>query len=103
MPDASGPEPFIAPDGVPGHLLRTLVAVDRRLLTCGPASQRLIIGLVAAGLTLMCLAYVPRAYVEYARLPLLHHVQQPETYGTDTIADMYEARVVLHDWRDMYT
>src|SRR4029078_7023361 len=30
-------------------------------------------------------------------------ITQPETYGTDTIADMYEAKVVLHDPRDMYT
>jgi hypothetical protein len=30
-------------------------------------------------------------------------VQQHATYGPDTIADMYQARVVLNDPRDMYT
>jgi hypothetical protein len=30
-------------------------------------------------------------------------MSQPEQFGTDTIADLYEARVVRHDVRDMYT
>jgi hypothetical protein len=46
---------------------------------------------------------VPRDYVDYRGVPLLGAFPQPETFGTDTIADMYEARVVLNDVRDMYT
>jgi hypothetical protein len=46
---------------------------------------------------------VPRQALDFSGLPLLHRVSQPESYGTDTIADMYEARVVLHDVLDMYT
>jgi hypothetical protein len=46
---------------------------------------------------------VPRPAVDYSRLPVLNHIRQPDTFGTDTIADMYEARVVLNDVRDMYT
>ena len=34
---------------------------------------------------------------------LLRYVAQPDVYGTDTIADMYGAKVVLNDVSDMYT
>ena len=46
---------------------------------------------------------VPRAYVDYARFPLLHSIHQYDTYGTDTIGNSYEAKVVLNDPLDMYT
>ena len=46
---------------------------------------------------------VPRAYVDYARFPLLSGVHQYDTYGTDTIGDSYVAKVVLNDPLDMYT
>jgi hypothetical protein len=46
---------------------------------------------------------VPREYVDLARIPLLSHITQKETYGTDTISDMYGAKVVLNDVGDMYT
>jgi hypothetical protein len=36
-------------------------------------------------------------------MPLLRSVHQPETYGPDTIADTYGAKVVLNDVGDMYT
>ena len=35
--------------------------------------------------------------------PLIGGIQRHDTYGNDTIGDGYEARVVLNDWRDMYT
>src|SRR5688572_5429556 len=46
---------------------------------------------------------VPRAYVDYARVPLLSGVRQHDTYGTDTIGNSYVAKVVLNDPLDMYT
>jgi len=46
---------------------------------------------------------VPRAYVDYARVPLLGGVHQYDTYGTDTIGNSYVAKVVLNDPLDMYT
>jgi hypothetical protein len=36
-------------------------------------------------------------------VPLLGDVRQPETYGSDTVADVYGAKVVLNDIGDMYT
>jgi hypothetical protein len=80
-----------------------LAAVDRRLMGCRQHTRWLAVAAVAVALVCLCLSYVPRAYLDYARVPLLRDLAQPDEYGTDTIADMYEAKVVLHDWRDMYT
>ena len=79
-----------------------LLAADERLMRCRPATQRLIILAVIATLTGVSLSYVPRSYWSYDHIPVLRFIDQPTDYGTDTIADMYEAKVVLHDWRDMY-
>ena len=47
---------------------------------------------------------VPRAYVDYAGVPLLSGVHQYGAYGTDTIGGIsYIAKVVLNDPFDMYT
>jgi hypothetical protein len=63
-------------------------------------------GVLALTLLLMvisALPRVPRVWVDYAGRPLLDGISQPETYGPDTISDMYGARVVLNDPLDMYT
>ncbi len=49
------------------------------------------------------LFFVPKTYTDFSGIPLLNRIQQPVAYGSDTIADMYEARVVLNSPRDMYT
>ena len=46
---------------------------------------------------------VPKPYLDFSSTPLLDRLRQPETYGSDTVADMYEAKVVLNDVGDMYT
>jgi hypothetical protein len=46
---------------------------------------------------------IPRPYLDVSTLPLLRSVSQPDTYGPDTVADMYGAKVVLNDVSDMYT
>jgi hypothetical protein len=80
-----------------------LAAVDARLMACRRRTQSALVAITWIAVVLTCVPYVPRAYLDYAGIPLLRHVAQAEQYGTDTIADMYEAKVVLHDWRDMYT
>src|SRR5262245_45100320 len=47
--------------------------------------------------------HVPRQIADFRGLPILGGLQRHDTYGNDTIGDGYEARVVLNDWRDMYT
>jgi len=46
---------------------------------------------------------IPRQYFDFSRVPLFTGVQQPDSYGSDTIADVYGAKVVLNDVGDMYT
>jgi len=62
-----------------------------------------ILGATVLLMTVIALPKVPRVWLDYSTLPLLEAIPQPETWGTDTIADMYEARVVLNDPHDMYT
>ena len=63
-----------------------------------------MLALTVGVMVLQALAWVPRDVIDYGRLPLLHRIaQKQQTFGSDTVADVYEARVVLHDVRDMYT
>lgn len=78
-------------------------ALDALLLAAPRPLQYVVIALTFVGLILTCLPHVPRAYVDYARVPLLAGVPQPDTYGPDTIGAMYAAKVVLNDVADMYT
>lgn len=80
-----------------------LERIDRLLMRASPPVRA---GVIVCTLLLMLafsLPHVPRVAVDYSRLPLLNHIKQPETYGTDTIADTYESKVILNDIRDMYT
>lgn len=47
--------------------------------------------------------HVPRAWVDFSTIPLLNRIEQPATYGPDTLSDQYVARVILNDPADMYT
>jgi hypothetical protein len=76
---------------------------DAWLLAAPTVVRRSLFALTLVAIVAQSLPHVPRVVVDYSRVPLLAGITQPETYGTDTIADMYEARVVLHDPRDMYT
>ena len=85
------------------RLFRTLAAADTWLLSVSPRYRYAAIVATFAVIVAVGIRNVPRAYIDFRAIPLLAHISQPETYGTDTIADMYEARVVLNDVRDMYT
>ncbi len=77
--------------------------VDARLLAVPAWGQVALVALTLVGIAAVALTDVPRAYVSFAGLPLLGRIHQPLEYGTDTISDIYEAKVVLHDVGDMYT
>ena len=85
------------------RLVLGLEALDRRLLAAPRRVQYLAAAVTVAAMIVQALPYVPRAYVDFSRLPLLQRVSQPDGFGTDTIGDGYEARVVLNDPLDMYT
>ena len=80
-----------------------LAALDRGLMRQRRSLQLAIVMLAAAGAVAVAVPHVPRPFIDYSHVAFLARVPQPATFGTDTIADQYESRVVLHDPADMYT
>ena len=83
--------------------LEAAAAVDRFLLRANRPVQYTVIAATVLHMIAVAIPNVPRAYVDYDRVPLLSGVPQYETYGTDTIGNSYVAKVVLNDPLDMYT
>jgi hypothetical protein len=80
-----------------------LERLDRRLMCAPPLVRAGVIAFTLLVMLAFSLPHVPRVAVDYSRVPLLNRINQPDTYGTDTIADTYESKVILNDVRDMYT
>jgi hypothetical protein len=80
-----------------------ITALDRYLLSAPKWAQRLGVAVTVCVMAGFALPNVPRQYLDYSDLPILRHIPQFETYGTDTISEMYVAKVVLNDPSDMYT
>jgi len=78
-------------------------ALDACLMAVPTWLRRVVLVVTVLVMVSVSIPNVPRQYIDYSRLPLLSHIQQQETYGTDTISDMYAAKVVLNDVSDMYT
>jgi hypothetical protein len=79
------------------------VSLDAALLRAPRAVRTGLYVLTACVMAATALPHVPRQVVNFGGLSLIGSVQRHDTYGNDTIGDGYEARVVLNDWRDMYT
>ena len=62
-----------------------------------------ILALTFAAIVAQAIPWVPRDVVDYTGLPVLGRIHQQDTFGSDTVADSYESRVVLTDVGDMYT
>jgi len=84
-------------------VLEAAAAVDRYLLRVNRPVQYTVIAATILHMIAVAIPNVPRAYIDYARFPLLSGVQQYETYGTDTIGNAYVAKVFLNDPLDLYT
>jgi hypothetical protein len=82
------------------HRLRRL---DGRLLAAPGWLRATVVLLTLLSMLAVSLPKVPRPFADYRQISWLAWLDQPSTFGTDTIADAYEARVVLNDVRDMYT
>ena len=82
---------------------RWVAGLDRALLGASGRTRALAYVLTVAVIVATGLREVPRQHVDFTGTPIIGGVQRHETYGNDTIGDGYEARVVLNDWRDMYT
>lgn len=77
--------------------------LDVRLLAVSRRTQYLAVLLSVLFCVAVGIRDVPRPYLDYSRLPGLSRIHQYDTYGTDTISDVYEAKVILNSPRDMYT
>lgn len=84
-------------------LVRRVQAIDARLLAVSKPVQCLVLALTVTAMIGQSLRYVPREYVDYSHLAMLSRIAQPGMYGSDTVGDSYEAKVVLNDVFDMYT
>jgi hypothetical protein len=93
------------PAAPPGQwrFFRWLARLDGALLRAPRSLRAGAFVLTALVMTATALPHVPRQIVDFAAVPVLSGLQRHDTYGNDTIGDGYEARVVLNDWRDMYT
>src|SRR5262245_2725059 len=80
-----------------------VAGLDGALLRAPRAVRTGVYVLTAAVMASTALPHVPRHVIDFGSLPLLGDLQRHDTYGNDTIGDGFEARVVLNDWRDMYT
>ena len=96
LDDSAGPRRQVT-------FLEAAAAVDRFLLRVNRPVQYTVIAATVLHMIAVAIPNVPRAYVDYARFPLLSGVHQYDTYGTDTIGNSYVAKVVLNDPLDMYT
>ena len=72
-------------------------AVDRWLLSASTRVKTVVIALTLVSMAATVVTKVPKPFLDYSRRPLLAGISQPDEFGTDTIADAYEARVVRHD------
>lgn len=86
-----------------GGIVDRLHRVDATLRAVPVAIQWLAIAVTLAAMIWQALPHVPRSVTDFATIPALRHISQPEGLGTDTIADTYEAKVILNDPLDMYT
>jgi hypothetical protein len=80
-----------------------LIELDGVLLRAPKIIQYAALAFTGLVIVLSALPHVPREYLDYSEVTWLRNIAQVERYGTDTIADMYAAKVVLNSPRDMYT
>jgi hypothetical protein len=98
--------PAAAPGMMPSvlrPLFRLLARLDLWLMTRPRAVRVAAIAVTLATMVATSLPNVPRQFVDFTGLPVIGGIQRYETYGPDSVGDMYTARAVLNDVSDMYT
>jgi hypothetical protein len=80
-----------------------VASLDTALLRVPRAVRAGLYVLTAGVMSATALTHGPRQVVDFGGVWLIGNLQRHDMYGNDTIGDGYEARVVLNDWRDMYT
>jgi hypothetical protein len=77
--------------------------VDAALMAVSRRTQHVVVAMAVLLCAVVGLHDVPSAYVDFSGWPVLSHIQHRGSYGSDTLSDMYVARVILNDVTDMYT
>lgn len=90
-------------NGGAAALTVVLKRIDTTLLALPRPLQLAAIIATIAFMTWQSLPNVPREFTDLSRFSALRDIQQTPVYGTDTIADTYEAKVILNAPADMYT
>ena len=85
------------------RLLTVIAGLDRWLLARPRTIRAAVIVVTLVVMVAWSLPNIPRQYVSFAGLPIVGDLQRYETYGSDSLSDMYGARVILNDPSDMYT
>lgn len=78
------------------------LGIDRRLMAQPVWIRRVAVAATLVVMVAVSVPNVPRPWVDYSTLPLLNRVTQYETWGTDSLSDMYGAKVILNDPWDMF-
>ena len=78
-------------------LFERAAAIDAALLAVPDRVKYFVIACTVIVMASVSIPNVPRQYFDYSRVPLLSGIHQHETYGTDSIADMHAAKVILND------
>ena len=84
-------------------LFERAAAIDAALLAVPDRIKYLVLGCTVILMASVSILNVPRQYFDFSRVPWLSGIHQYETYGTDSISDMYAAKVILNDPSDMFT
>ena len=80
-----------------------LTRLDAALMAQPTTVRWAAIALTVVAMLWQALPNVSQTWVDFSTTGALHGIRQPATFGTDTIADTYEAKVILNDPHDMYT
>jgi hypothetical protein len=87
----------------PGSPRSRLRRVDALLLSVRWPVRTVVLMLTVGLMIWQALPQVPREYIDYSRIGILSRIAQPTHFGSDTMGDAYEAKVVLNAPSDMYT
>jgi len=84
-------------------LMTRVASIDAALNRASALTRCAALGFTVAVMIATSLPNVPRQWFDFDRIALLSGIEQQPEYGTDTLSDMYGARVILNDVSDMYT
>src|SRR4029079_1803171 len=77
-----------------GAAMTRIARLDSALLRASPLTKFLVPAATVCAMVWTSLPNIPRQWFDFDRVSWLAHLDQQPEYGTDTLSDMYGARVV---------